>query len=330
MTKILITGASGFIGYHLVKALIPESHEINCLARPTSVRPPEFAHKVHWVIGDLKDLDSLKRACQGVALVIHLAGLVKAVNRQDFYRVNTQGTRRLLDAFQAAGQPRGHFIYLSSLAAAGPPSPGEVKTEIDPAHPVSAYGQSKLWSEIEVLRRREQLPVTILRPPIVYGPGDRETLSFFKLARYHVNPYLGLQKRWVSMLHVADLVQLIIRAARADTASGEIFFGSDQDQGHDWNQLVTLAADCLESWTLPLYIPRPLVFTGVALATAIMKLSGQVSMVNRDKYREMVPTRWICSARKARRLLGWQPEHAIGPGFRQTAQWYLQQGWIKQ
>ncbi len=329
MTKILVTGASGFIGYHVVKELLSLSQDIYCLARETSVRPPEFAQKVHWVIGDLNDQESLQRACQGVELVLHLAGLLKAVNRQGFYRVNTVGTRHLLEALQATGQPHSRFVYLSSLAAGGPARAGEIKTESDPAYPVSNYGQSKLWAEIEILKRRRQLHTTIIRPPIVYGPGDRETLSFFKLACSHLNPHLGFKKHWVSLIHVADLVALILRAAKAETDSGEIFYAADQSQGYDWNRLVALAAECLDRWTFPLYIPRAMAFTGVTLATLWMQLCGKVSMLNRDKYREMVPVRWICAADKAQQLLGWQPEHDIQMGFRQTAQWYLQQGWIK-
>ncbi|MCK4689283.1 MAG: NAD(P)-dependent oxidoreductase, partial [Candidatus Marinimicrobia bacterium] len=220
--KAFVTGATGFIGKHLVKALLKNDWSIRCLARKTSIRPEEFTDKVEWMIGDLQDKDSLVSACLDVDVIFHLAGAIKAKSASEFLLINGEGTENLVCAFLESGKKGARFIYISSMAAGGPSSRWKLKNEDEPTFPVSAYGESKLAGEIAVLKRKKELKCVIIRPSVVYGPGDRESLSFFKFAKLHVNPYLGFKKRYISMIHVDDLVQLILLVSKSDLSSGEI------------------------------------------------------------------------------------------------------------
>lgn len=327
--QILVTGATGFIGTHLVNRLLSENQQVRCLARNTSVRPAEFADRVEWVIGDLQDKESLIKATAGVDEVFHLAGAIAAQNAFEFLQINTYGTENLLSAMTENANPNARFVYVSSLSAGGPASALKPNHEDDPAFPVSAYGNSKLAAEIALLRQKEKIHVTIIRPAIVYGPGDRETLRLFKFAKNHIVPRMGLRNSFFSMIYVDDLVQMMWLASRSNLSSGEIFYAADQrDEGYSVSEIIKITAQILNTWTVPIIIPKSFLYCSAAVLDFWSKLARKQSLLNRDKYREMIQKYWVCSSEKAQRLLGYEPKTTLIEGVQKTILWYKEKNWI--
>jgi len=328
--KALITGATGFIGQHLVRHLLDENWQVRALSRSTSNKPAEFAGKIEWVTGDLAKPASLAEAVKDVDVIFHLAGAIKAPDAATFSQINVHGTRNLLEAISTYAKKETRLVYVSSLSAGGPSAHGSPKSEDEPCYPVSAYGQSKLEGEIEVLKRKHKIWCVVIRPAVVYGPGDKETFVFFKIAKSHLNPHLGFEKRFVSLIYVADLVNLLRLAATGDRPSGEIYFACDErSNGYDWNEIIATAAKILKYRVFNIYIPN-LFLTAMLLPSIIKpRTGGRQRSFNRDKYRELIQTYWTCSSAKAQGQLGFKPETNLPEGLTRAADWYRTQKWIK-
>ena len=216
MKRAFVTGGTGFIGRHLIAELVRRQIPVNCLVR--NPEPP--AHLQHPLIrcvhGDLDDLAALRLATADVDGVFHLAGLIHAITAEELDRVNGVACGRLADVcLQRSPPPR--MVYLSSLAAAGPtPRGNPPRVEDDPCHPISNYGRSKRRGEIELQKRADRLPCTVIRPGIVCGPYDTATASMYRcIHRYRLHLAVGMRTPPLSLIGVDDLVDLIIRAGRA-------------------------------------------------------------------------------------------------------------------
>jgi nucleoside-diphosphate-sugar epimerase len=327
--NILVTGATGFIGRQLVPTLLQKGYTVSCLARSTSRRPDNFTDSVHWVLGDLLDKQSLVEACGGVDAVVHLGGAIKASDAKMFFSINVDGTRNILEALVQAGNPHARFIYFSSQAALGPAPTPKPLTEESKSHPVSAYGQSKFQAEQIVQEYNKQLCCVILRPSVVYGPGDRESLAFFKIAKYHINPIIGFKPKYIDIIHVEDLVQIVLSVLKEDIKSGEIFNINDgQNGGYSVNAVVRHAAEALKTWTAPVYIPLPVLKIAAILSGTLSKISGRSAMFNSDKYREIAAQYWLFCSEKVSATLGYTPKYNIENGFLTTALWYKKHKWL--
>jgi nucleoside-diphosphate-sugar epimerase len=327
--KALVTGGTGFIGRHLVSTLLNEGWEVRCLARKTSIKPKKFSNDVEWIIGNLQSKDSLIPACKNVDVIFHLAGAIVARKPEDFFKINYYGTDNLVRAIGESGNSNIRLVFVSSQAASGPSADLKAKSEGEPSFPVSLYGESKLAAEIAVLRHKNRIHSTIVRPATVYGPGDKETLLFFKLAKNHIEPFISFNKRFISVIHVADLVKLLIMTSKSTLPSGEIFYAADSSvHGYSWNTIVKEAAKSLDTFTFPIFVPKQIVLLSAGISGLWSKLTGKATMLNIDKYKEMVQRAWICSPEKAKNMLGFEPEYDLKEGFQETANWYRQHGWI--
>jgi nucleoside-diphosphate-sugar epimerase len=327
--KFLVTGATGFIGQHLVRRILAENYPVRALCRATSPRPEDWAQRVEWTTGDVTAPETLPAAVRDADVIFHLAGAIRAPDFADFTRVNITGTRNLLEAVINHGKKDARFIYISSLSASGPSAHWSPKTEEEPCYPVSDYGQSKLEAEIEVLKHRNKLWCAIIRPAVVYGPGDRESLIFFKIAQSHLNPQIGLTKRFVSLIYISDLVDLLWAAAQSGNPSGEIYFASDeQSDGYEWNQIIASAAHAMNFRLFKVYLPNFTLAAMLLPAAIIAKITGRPGSFNRDKYREMSQMYWTCSSAKARKQLDFKPVVELEEGLRRACHWYKEQKWI--
>lgn len=328
--RVLVTGVSGFVGSTLCEELNRRGHSVSALMRSTSSRGNLALAKFEPVIGDLRSPDSLCEAVRGAEVIFHVAGVVMARDREGFFAANAEGTRNLVEAVRKENPGLRRFVYVSSLAAAGPSQPERPNVEDDPCRPVSLYGESKRAGEEYVLAAAGEFPVTVVRPPAVYGPRDRGVFTFFQAVNTGVLPLLGLSDpgpRRYSFVHVDDLVQCLVLAGFEGSGSGEVFYASGE--GHySWEEAMKLIATGMAKRAWPLRIPMP-VLKGAAFAcSAYAKLSGNALPFSLDKAKEIEAPSWTCSNEKAKKLLGFQPYWGLDKGLAATAAWYRENGWL--
>jgi nucleoside-diphosphate-sugar epimerase len=325
--KVLVTGATGFIGSHLVEALVQRGAQVRCLVRDKTKLGWVKDSPVEFVVGNCREKNSLKQAVQDVDQVFHLAGATMAVKEKTYFEVNGLGTENLVRACIENNPRLQKFISISSQAAAGPCRSGEKKNESDPCEPVSPYGKSKLLGEKLALSHAHELPLLILRPCAVYGPRDKGFYTLCKGLSRRINPVLADHDQHISMCHVQDLVRGILLAAETRTESGEIFFLSD---GHDYRmaEIGDIFAQAMQINPLKLRLPRQMLFGMAFIAECFSRLTGTPSILSRGKVKEMICKNWLCDISKARALLGYEPRIALARGAELTVAWYKKENWL--
>jgi nucleoside-diphosphate-sugar epimerase len=323
---ILVTGGTGFIGTHLVAALVARGWRVRCLVRATSNRTPLAAQKVEYVVGSLQDRRALARAVQGVPLIFHLAGATKVAHPADYERMNYSGTQHLLEACMTSGSTLQKFLYISSIAAAGPSPTGVPMTESALPQPVGPYGRSKLRAEEAVLACRHRLPVMVLRPSAIYGPRDTDFFQLFQALRYGVLPHIGRQELHIDLCFVTDLVHGMIAAAESQQGLGEIFFLGGTH--HTWRELGQEIARLLHIQPREIVMPRMAVLTAARLVDGWARLRGQPSLLSRANVLERLQSYWLCDSSKAYRTFGYRPQTPLAQGLAATLQWYQDAGWL--
>ncbi len=320
--KTLVTGATGFIGSHLVEELLKRGHTVACLVRKASNLQWIDGLNVRFVYGDCEIKESLLNGVADFDYIFHLAGLTKAVNERDFFSANALGTENLVSAVIEKNPDIKRFVYLSSLAAAGPSCDGAPSKETDEAKPVSAYGRSKLEGERIVMRHKNTIPVTIIRPPAVYGPRDKDIYIFFKLLKKSISLWWG--KCCYSLLYVDDLVKGTILSAESKTAEGEIFYLSD-GRIYSNEEITEAISSAVGAKPIRLRIPRAIM---PLLASIGQKLGNQSNIINKDKIKELQYSYWTCDSTKSRNELGFIPNVGIKEGVKWTADWYRIHQWL--
>ena len=325
--RVLVTGGTGFIGSHLVEALLAQGHEVRCLVRNTR-RPGWIAGLPSVTIapGALDEPRSLREAVRGVDQVYHLAGLTRARAAREFFRVNGEGTRHLVRAcLETPGGPR-RVVHLSSLAAVGPmPKATACAEDISP-RPVSPYGSSKLEGEAAVVGVRDRLHVTVLRPPVVYGPRDRGVLEVARWVARGLLPMPAGPSRTLSLCYVQDLVTAVLAAGASTVPSGEIFHVAGEG-AFTWEQVGDALGEALGVRPTRLRIPVPILLALATGADAWAWLAGRPQYFSRGKVREAAG-HWLCDTGKARRQLGVVPSVGLSKGAEMTVKWYREAGWL--
>ncbi|MBN2320038.1 MAG: NAD-dependent epimerase/dehydratase family protein [Acidobacteria bacterium] len=323
----LVTGATGFIGGNLVPALLRKGYSVTCLVRGSSDTRMLQKLPVQLVAGNLDDPESIRKAAVGARVVFHIAGLTKAPNRQRFFLVNRTGTSRLLETLSEINPKPARFVHASSLAAAGPSDPNRPLVEEDDPNPVSWYGESKLAAEEAVLKYADVFPVTILRPPAVYGPGDRDIYLIFRMIQRGCLFTPGRTTRRFSLIHVHDLVDAFIKAGESKITSGEVFFVS-RPEIHTWEEVGREIARELNIKYRRISFPEWLALAAGAAGNFYSLLSGKASALSMQKVRELLQPSWTCDPSKAQAVLDFNPAIELSNGIRNTIQWYRLQGWL--
>ena len=322
-----ITGGTGFIGSALADAVLAAGGTVQCLVRSPHALRWLQGLPVQLVHGDLFSETALAKALATATHVFHLAGLTKALTSEAYFRANGVATHALLKICAQHAKSLERFVYVSSIAAAGPSLDGKPVCEEETPHPISIYGRSKLAGETACSEFMQRLPVVIVRPPVVYGPRDRDVYEYFKQVNWGLRLRPGFTPRYTSLIHVHDLVRGLIVAAQHQQAVGEKFFLSNAEF-YEWSQLGAAIAKAMQRKTVTIPIPLAMTPAVAAVSTVVAKVTRRPALLNFDKVREMRATHWICSGEKARARLGFTTSLSLEEGLRQTVAWYRGQGWL--
>lgn len=335
MRTALVTGATGFIGRHVVAGLLDRGVAVRALVRS----PAKAGHLDHdgveTVAGSLADIAGWQPALAGCDAVFHCAGLVAARRRADLMAVNGVAVGRLADACAALETPPA-LVHFSSLAAAGPAPRDGVRDEADASRPVSAYGRSKLAGDGELAARARRLPITIVRPGVVFGPHDANVAAMFQSIQWtRLHAMMGFRSPPLSLVHVADLVGLALEAAARGTrlvpgaeapAGAGIYHACDDREFPTHAELGRKMARALGTFAIVLPLPLTVAVPTAFAIETYWNLRGQPSIVSPDKIREAIASSWAASAARARRDLDFAPAAPLDERLAETARWLRENG----
>lgn len=317
--RIVVTGATGFIGRHVAARLHAAGDRVRAIVRPDSPRrPPSGVEVVHAAL----TYDALRAAIDGADVVVHIAGVISARGWQDYADVNVAGTRELAAATQEVG---ARLIHISSLAAAGPAPADRPRTEADPCEPINDYGRSKLQGE-RAITSIEGLQWTILRPGVVYGPGDRALLPLFRLARLGVLPDIGRRSAAYTFVFIDDLVNAIDAAVRRAAGGAVMFVGHPTPV--TTRRLAAALSGALERRVSRVRVPTPIGAGAAAVGDIISALTGTRPLFNRRRWAEMSAVGFVCGVAEIHQRLGLEAHVDLDEGFRRTLTWYRVAGWM--
>jgi nucleoside-diphosphate-sugar epimerase len=327
--KVLLTGASGFVGSHILDLLIARDIPTAILLRSTSRRRfiEPLSSRIDVRIGSVSEPASLPAALEGITHVIHCAGCTKAIGSSEYYRINRDGTRNLVEAVNRRQGAVQQFILISSLAASHPARADTPAREDDESAPVTEYGRSKLAGE-RVLREHARIPYAILRPAAVYGPRDGDFLLMFKAARARWVPSFGAGRQQLSLVYVEDVARAVLACLERPAIENRIYNVAHAEvlTAH---ALTAEIGRQLGVNTIQIPLPTPLLWPVCLVGEAIARISGRPSIVNLQKYPELAAPGWVCDSRRLRDELGCEPTTGLKDGIARTLAWYRQQGWLR-
>ena len=307
-----VTGVTGFIGGHLAGALARRGWRLRVLARRMPRLHGMAGPPVEVVQGALSDQGALRDLVAGADAVLHLAGAIKGRNRDDFMRANAEGTAALATAWRAEA-PEARFIHLSSMAAR---EPG-----------LSHYAASKHAAEQRLASIGAGADWIILRPAVVYGPGDRETLRIFRAASAPFQPMLNGPDARLTLIHVGDLVRAIACLLAAEQRSDCFELTDARHDGYSWDQLARAAAAALGRTARPLQVPSS-VIRALGLVGDAAALGGMAGMLTSQKASEILHRDWRSDTASQPPASLWQPEITLEQGFAEAVAWYRAAGWL--
>ncbi|NIM03171.1 NAD-dependent epimerase/dehydratase family protein [bacterium] len=321
--KALVSGSNGFIGSHLVETLRKRGYSVTCLVRKTSNLDWLKGLDVEFVCGDCTEKETLYEAVKGADYVYHLAGVVRAVDRDTYYRVNFLGTKNLLEVCNETNPNMKKFIYLSTQAAVGPFDP-EAKGD---CHPITDYGKSKLQGEMAVNSFKDRLPVLTIRTTAIYGPRDKDIYTYFKFLKKGLRPVPGNVDGDINLLYVGDLIEGMILAAENESSSGQTYFLADE-KSYSWEEASDKAAQALGVKAINVRIPRWMILTSAFLSELSSGITNKPPLLDRQKAKEILHDGWFCDITEARERLGFKPRVSLEEGLKITASWYKEKGWL--
>lgn len=324
-----ITGATGFVGSFVAEEFLRRGYTVRCLTRATSSLQWLEGLPVERAVGSLTDKISLEKAVEGVDVIVHVAGLTAARNREEFFQGNHIGTKNLLDAAQKSAPNLKRFLHLSSLTVCGPAQSLERPTlESDPCKPLTAYGESKKAAEDEVNALRDVIPVTIIRAPAIYGQRDTAIFDYFKAVSQGIAALIGFDDKRLSLIHVEDLVRGMADAAESSQTIGETYFLAD-DPFYSWVEITDVTKAALQKKSvLTLRLPHGIVMGVAGISEFLGKFSSKPPVFNYEKGIDFVQKYWIGSVEKAKRDFGYQSKLGIELGIPKTIAWYKENKWL--
>ena len=329
--SILITGATGFIGSFIAEEALRRGMDVWVAVRQTSSREYLQDTRIHFLELDLNSTERMMEQMAGLSFdyVVHAAGITKSTDASDFYRINTEGTKNLVQALVHLGINLSRFVYISSLSVCGPVREEVPHTEIkedDEPQPNTIYGKSKLLSE-QYLESLQAFPFVILRPTGVYGPREKDYFMMAKSIQQHVDFSVGFRPQEITFVYVKDLVQAVFSAMERDVI-GRAFFISDGNIYHstEFSDLIHKELGCpfLLRIKAPIWLLRVICTVNGTFNT----WRGKTTTLNQDKFHILSQRNWQCDIEPARKELGYQPEYFLERGVKETIAWYKKEGWL--
>lgn len=323
----VVTGASGFVGSHLVDRLISEGHLVKCILRGTSSKRWLENKPVEIFDSGLFDKDALRNILKDANYLFHVAGVVKAKDEAAYFKGNVETTRVLLDVLSEVNPNVKRVVIVSSLTACGPSIDGKPVTEETLEHPITRYGKSKYAQEQLAKKYMDKLPISIIRPPAIFGERDTEVFQFFKTYKMGLMGLIGFDKKQLSLVHVDDLVNGIYLAAISEKAIGQTYFiGSEKY--YDWIQIGEASANAIGKKAFTIRLPHFLVYTVAAVAQFFAMFSKNAATFNIEKARDFVQKGWTCDVSKSVRDLGFHQSVSLEAGIKRTVDWYREMKWL--
>ncbi|MBX0334272.1 NAD-dependent epimerase/dehydratase family protein [Pontibacter sp. HSC-14F20] len=327
--RVLITGASGFVGHHLVEAAVQAGLEVYAAVRPSS----DVAHLepfgIRYTSLDFSNTEALVKELEEKQYhyIIHAAGITKAKTEQEYIQVNAGYTQKLALAATKAAIPLRKFVFISSLAALGP----VVYNEATPIHeqnkpqPVTAYGKSKLLAE-QYLAEIKDLPLVVLRPTAVYGPREKDIFIILKTLNLGLEPYISNKPQWLSFVYVKDLTKAVIQSLGAGI--NHAAYNVSDGNSYDRYALATITKRILGKKSIRFHVPMGVVNVMARLLEAAYASSSKMPALNQEKLNELAAENWNCSIERIRQDLGFVPEYDLEKGLAQTLKWYKENNWL--
>lgn len=359
MKKVLVTGASGFIGSYIVSEGLDKGYDMWAGMRGTSSKGYLQDNRIKFAQLNLGDKGQLKQQLEALKCemggawdyVVHAAGATKCLKIEDFYRTNTQGTINLIEALQETDMVPERFVFVSSLSVFGAIRETPVKTpaqgygkgaEIseeesiykpilltDAPAPNTAYGKSKLCAE-EYLCKIDpaKFPYVILRPTGVYGPREKDYFVMAKSIAGHTDFAVGYQPQELTFIYVMDVVQAVFKSMTAPAALGKAYFLSDGKIYNSRRFSDLIQQELGNPWVLRIKAPKIILKAICKVGGMIGKMSGKMIVLNDDKYNILSQRNWRCDMEPARRDLDFEPEWGLEDGVKASIKWYKEAGWL--
>lgn len=329
--KIFITGASGFVGSHLVEEAKRKGYEIHAAVRKTS-KIDDIKHFVdEFVFPDMDNVDELKCLFQEekYSYIIHAAAMTKAKRESDMLRVNVGYTENILTAAQAVSDTLERIVYVSSLAAIGPIefNRATLITEGSPYNPVTVYGRSKKASEEMIKTKFTSSPISVLRPTAVYGPRERDLFILFDTLNKGLDPYIGAKPQKLSFVYVKDLVESIFNAC-TQPQKGLQFYNITDGQVYSRYAMADVFKNTFNRKSFRLHIPYSIVAFIAKVSQSLYTRSEKTPVLYPERLGELTAENWGCDISKAKEDLAFEPKYDLSSGLKETLLWYKSNNWL--
>jgi nucleoside-diphosphate-sugar epimerase len=324
--RVLITGASGFVGFHLIEAALAHNLEVFAAIRKSS-NVEHLQHlPIQYTYPDFRSIEALQKELEEKRydFIIHAAGITKARTQQDYDAVNAGYTYNLFKAAQQAGTIQ-KMVFLSSLAAVGPLNVKGLINETKNLEPVTAYGRSKRVAEQQIADL--DIPLITLRPTAVYGPREKDIFIILKSISRGLDPYIGRIDQQLSFVYVKDLANITVTALFSGVRKGS--YNISDGQSYNRYALADITKNVLGKKAWRFHLPMGLVKLLAVVLEKTYKFTNQTPALNKEKLNELAALNWCCSIDKAKTDLQYQPQYNLQKGLEETLQWYKQQGWLK-
>ncbi len=324
MKKVLITGASGFIGSFLVEEALYRNYEVFAVIRKSSNRKYLSNPAIHILVMDFADKETLKKQFENLPrfdYIIHGAGITKACKKKDFITVNFEHTKEFIDVLRETKKIPDKFVFLSSLAVSGPGNKHTlqpIKTT-DTPHPVTMYGRSKKMAEQFILSQ-PNFPYIILRLTGVYGPREKDYFLTYKLIKKRIETFMGTKEQHLTFLYVTDLSKLVFNILSSEIR-GRTYFVTDLKQ-YTTQQFNAIIKKTLNKKTIAIVFPKPIIKIIAFLNEKFSCLFGKPSTLNSDKYKELTGNNWLCESEEIVKDFNFKPEYDLEKGINETIAWF--------